>query len=229
MSAGGVLVAMARTVVIGGVGSTLGESVAREFANAGDEVVLWARSESFIRSLAADLREGTPGEALAVPTDVTDPGAVAAAVDEVHEAFGTVDVYVHNAHPDGWEGPLTDDPEALRSHFEVHGYGVAVAVDALLSDLREAGGTVVHNGSERVRWVSRAMAEQLAPEGVHVVWAVVDGWIDGPSVPDDVADEKRADPDEIAAEYHRLVEQDRSVWTFSVDFRPWGDDSFRAP
>jgi len=218
---------MTRTVVIGGVGSTLGESLARRFAQEGDRVALWARTEEFTTSLAAELRAETDGEAVAVQVDVTDPEAVEAGVDAVREAFGAVDVYVHNTPIPGWEGPLNGDPETLVTRFEAVGYGFALVVDELLSDLRD-GGTVIHNTGESVKWISRQTAEQLAPEGVHVVHAFIDGWIDDENVSADVPDAKRADPDEIAAEFLRLVEQNRDVWTFEVDFRPWGDDAFRT-
>lgn len=219
---------MTRTVVIGGVGPTLGESLAREFATEGDNVALWARSTTVTADLAERLSADTPGSAIAVQTDVTDTNAVATAVDQVHKAFGPVDVYIHNVHSDtAWTGPLTDDPGDLATYFETTGYGLAVVVDLLLEDLLSTDGTVIHHTADNLRWITRAMAEQLASEGVHVVRTVIDGEIDGPAAPASISAAERADPDALAAEYRRLVEQDRSVWSSDVDFRPWGDDSFR--
>lgn len=219
---------MTRTVVIGGVGPTVGESVARRFTREGDRVALWARSESFSEQLAAELRAETPGDALAAQVDVTDPEAVEAGVETVREAFGAVDVYVHNTPAPNWSGPLDDDPASLQTTFDTVGYGFVLVVDELLPDLLDGGGTVILNTGDFVKWVARKMAEQLAPEGIHVVHVFVDGWVNGEAVDESVPDEKRADPDEIAAEFLRLVEQDRDVWTFDVDFRPWGDDAFRT-
>jgi Short-chain alcohol dehydrogenase of unknown specificity len=104
---------MPRTVVIGGVGPTIGESVARRFAREGDRVALWARSESFTEQLAAELRAETPGDAVAVAVDVTDPEAVRAGVETVHEAFGTVDVYVHNTPAGGLERAVGRRPRLV--------------------------------------------------------------------------------------------------------------------
>ncbi len=220
---------MTRTIVIGGVGPTLGESLAREFAAAGDRVALWARSESFTAELAATLSAETPGSAIATGVDVTDREAIADGVERVHEAFGRVDAYVHNVAPDeAWTGPLTDGPAEFATYVEAAGYGLVAVVDELLDELRAAGGTVIHHAGDDMRWVSRAMAEQLTAEGVHVVRVVADGWIDGPTVSEDVPNSKRIDPDALAAEYRRLVEQDRSVWSSDVDFRAWGDDAFRT-
>ncbi|MEZ3162816.1 SDR family oxidoreductase [Halorubrum sp. RMP-47] len=217
---------MGRTVVLGGVGPTLGESLARGFARDGDSVALWARTNGFTEPLATDLRAETDGDALAVEVDVTDPDAVEAGAEAVREAFGPVDVYVHNTPVSGWAGPA-DDPEALATMLDTVGYGFALVVDELLSDLR-GGGTVIHNTGDAVKWISRRMAEQLAPEGVHVVHAFIDGRIDDETIPDEVPESKRVDPDRIADEFRRLVEQDRDIWTFDVDFRLWGDDAFRT-
>ncbi len=219
---------MSRTVVIGGVGPTLGASFAERFAAEGDAVALWARSESYTAELAAELRADTPGEAIAIEADVTDPQAVAAAVERVNDAFGTVDVYVHNTPVPGWTGPTDSTPEDLATTLETVGYGFAVVVDALLPDLRDGGGTVIHNTGDFAKWITRSTAEQLATEGVHVVHAFIDGRVDDGSVPETVPAAERVDPDAVAEEFLRLVEQDPDVWTFDVDFRPCGDDSFRT-
>ncbi|MEZ3117368.1 SDR family oxidoreductase [Halobaculum sp. MBLA0147] len=115
---------MTRTVVVGGTGPTIGESVARRFASEGDRVALWARSESFTEEFAADLQSETPGDVIAQRVDVTEPDAVASAVEELHETFGSVDVYVHNTPVPNWSGPSDDDPEALRTTVETVEYGL---------------------------------------------------------------------------------------------------------
>lgn len=218
---------MTRTVVIGGVGPTLGESLARRFASEGDAVALWARSTEFTTALAEELRDETDGDALAVQADVTEPDAVTAAAATVREELGSVDVYVHNTSvPQGWAGPR-DDPEDLLTLLTVPGYGFAVALDELLPDLQSNDGTVIHNTGWFLKWISRRAAEQLAPEGVHVVHVTIDGWIDDETVPETVPESERADPDVLAGEFLRLVEQDRSAWTFDAEFRPWGDEAFR--
>jgi len=219
---------MPRTVVIGGVGPTTGESLARRFAEEGDRVALWARSGEFTQRLAADLQAETPGEVSAVRVDVTDPEAVTGGVSAVNDLFGTVDVYIHNTPVPGWSGPLDSDPGELATTLDTVCYGFTLVVDELLADLREDGGTVILNTGDFARWVAREMATQLAPEGVHVAHVSIDGWVDAESVPEDVPDEKRVDPDVLAEEFLHLVEQDRDVWSFDVEFRPWGDDAFRT-
>jgi hypothetical protein len=208
---GGLTAGVTRTVVVGGVGPTLGESIARRFAREGDSVALWARSESFTAALADDLTGETSGEALAVPVDVTDPDAVTAGAAAVRDAFG----------------PVESDPEDFLRTARTVGYVFALVVDELLPDLRD-GGTLIYNSGDHCRWVPERTAERLAPEGVHVVHTFVDGRVDAEDVPDGVPEEKRADPDAVAEEFLRLVEQDRDVWSSRVDLRPYGDDAFRV-
>ncbi|ERH09635.1 MAG: short-chain dehydrogenase [halophilic archaeon J07HX64] len=219
---------MPRTVVIGGVGPTTGASLARRFAEEGDQVALWARSNGFTDRLAEDLRAETAGDVGAVQVDVTDPEAVRDGVSAVNDLFGTVDVYVHNTPAPGWSGPLDSDPEELATTLDTVCYGFTLVVDELLADLREDGGTVILNTGDFARWIAREMAAQLAPEGVHVAHVFIDGRVNSESIPDEIPDEKRADPDVLAEEFLHLVEQDRDAWSFDVDFRPWGDDAFRT-
>ena len=78
---------MAKTAVISGVGSGLGAALVQKFAREGYQVGMFARSPDYIQSLADELKqEGLTG--LAVPTDITDPEAVANGFAKVREAFG---------------------------------------------------------------------------------------------------------------------------------------------
>ncbi len=65
------------TVVITGASSGIGRAAAWAFAERGARVVLAARRAEVLEDLAREIRE-EGGEALAIPTDVTDPKAVEA-------------------------------------------------------------------------------------------------------------------------------------------------------
>ena len=88
---------MTRTVVVAGVGPGLGESIVRKFAAEGCSVGMFARSAEFLDELEADLDDEGHG-VLAVPTDITDPGAVEAGFEAVREASGPIDTLVNPRH-----------------------------------------------------------------------------------------------------------------------------------
>jgi len=91
---------MPRTVLVAGVGRTLGTAVAECLADAGDRVVLVARTRDVVEPLAADLRD-EGAEAVALRADLTDPEAVTHAVDAARDAFGGLDGVVHAANVPG--------------------------------------------------------------------------------------------------------------------------------
>ncbi len=82
--------------VVTGGGRGIGAAVARVLAAAGARVVVAARSEGEISSVARELR-GSGHEAWAVPCDVTDAGSVGALAQNAIEHLERVDVLVNNA------------------------------------------------------------------------------------------------------------------------------------
>jgi NADP-dependent 3-hydroxy acid dehydrogenase YdfG len=82
-----------RVAVVTGAASGIGEAVARRFVAEGASVALLARRAERLESLAAELGP----RALALPTDVTDPGAVRAAAGAVADRLGRADLLVNNA------------------------------------------------------------------------------------------------------------------------------------
>ena len=231
---------MARTAVIAGVGPGLGESLARKFAREGCHVGLFARSTDYIAELAGDL-EAAGYDALAVPTDLSDPEQVRAGFDEVRQAFGPVDVLVNHASGGSWKGLMDASVEEFERAFAVNGTGAFVCSQEAVGDMLDnGGGTVIFTGAtsavrgrggaigfSAAKFAARGMAEDMArelgPEGVHVAHVVVDGQIRTPQAEDAYPDRDREtflDPDAMAETYWHLVEQDRSAWTLELDLRP---------
>lgn len=84
-----------QVIVVTGAGQGIGFQVARAFALLGGKVVLAELSKRGAQAASAIRDEG--GEALFVPTDVSDPGSVAHLIERVSQAYGPVDVLVNNA------------------------------------------------------------------------------------------------------------------------------------
>ncbi|WP_339103316.1 SDR family NAD(P)-dependent oxidoreductase [Haloterrigena salinisoli] len=224
---------MTRTAVIAGVGPGLGASLARKFVAEGCQVGLFARSAEYLEELADDLGD----DAVAVPTDVTDPEQVEAGFREVRDAFGPVDVLVNHASGGAWQGLREISPDAFEQAWRVSAYGALLCSQAAVDDmLAEDGGTIIFTGATSavrgregaigfsaakfaVRGTAESMARELGPEGIHVAHVVIDGGIRPPNVDDSDA-ATSLDPDAIADSYWHLVTQDRSSWTLELDLRP---------
>jgi clavulanate-9-aldehyde reducatase len=154
-----------------GASSGIGEATARLLAHKGCNVVLAARREDRLKSLAAELGEG----ALAVPTDVTDPAACEALVSRAIEGFGSVDILVANAGL-GLYGSIADgEPEDWRRMFEVNVLGVLYATRAAVRHMLGRGsGDVVFVSSLAGRRVPRAEGTVYAATK-HALTAVAEG------------------------------------------------------
>jgi len=83
-------------VVLTGASAGIGEALALAMAREGARLALGARSEAALRDLAVRC-EAAGGEALAVPTDVTDPAQCGALVEAAVTRWGGVDMLINNA------------------------------------------------------------------------------------------------------------------------------------
>lgn len=93
-----------------GASGGIGAAVARELGAAGGRVILVARTESALESVAAEVRAGG-GDARVVVADLEAPGASQSLMDRLGEP---VDVLVANAGF-GVQGAFAEtDPEAVR-------------------------------------------------------------------------------------------------------------------
>ncbi len=119
-----------RVAIVTGASRGIGAAVARRLANAGVRLGLGSRSGD-------DL--GIP-DAVAMPTDVRDPGAVQALVDATVKRHGGLDIVVANAGV-GAYGPFLElDPEQLELMIDVNLKGVLYTARAALPHLIAGGG-----------------------------------------------------------------------------------------
>ena len=160
-----------KSAIVTGASSGIGEATARLLAKVGCNVVLAARREERLNSLAAELGEGT----LAAPTDVTDPASCAALVARTVEHFGSLDVLVNNAGL-GLYGSIADaDPEDWRRMFDVNVLGVLYTTRAAVRHMLLRGsGDVVFVSSLAGRRVPRADGTVYAATK-HAVTAIAEG------------------------------------------------------
>ncbi len=127
-----------RVTLITGASQGIGRELALTFAEAGDSLVLVARSEANL-SDTAEAANALGAEALVVPTDITDPAEVDAMASTALERFGHVDVLINNSGIGGPSGPLWElDLDGWRQAFAVNVEGVFLVSKALLPQMIEA-------------------------------------------------------------------------------------------
>ena len=122
-----------RTWLITGASRGFGRSFAQAALAAGDRVGAAARDTSSLKDLVAEHGDAV----LPVELDVTDRGAVFAAVRNVHDHFGHLDVVVNNAGY-GVSGAIEElSEEQARRQLEVNVFGALWVTQAALPILRE--------------------------------------------------------------------------------------------
>lgn len=230
---------MTKTAVVAGVGPGLGAALVRKFVTQGCRVGMLARSRDYLEELQDELGEEN---ALAVPADITRDAAVASAFAQVKDRFGPVDILVNHASLSNWKGLMEITAAEFERAWRVTVLGALhcsrVAATDMLTDNR--GGTILFSGATSsirgrqgaidfssakfaLRGLADSMARELWPLGVHVAHVLIDGIIDTARVQEQMnpdPDEPMLKPDDIAAVYWSLVEQQRSAWSFELEVRP---------
>jgi NAD(P)-dependent dehydrogenase (short-subunit alcohol dehydrogenase family) len=95
--------------VVTGAGRGIGEGIAKVLSGAGARVVCAARRKKEVERVAQEIRDNG-GEAIAVPTDVTDPQALEALGQAAITEWGQLDIWVNNAGGSPLQVPLTELP-----------------------------------------------------------------------------------------------------------------------
>jgi short-subunit dehydrogenase len=134
-----------QVIVITGASSGIGLCTARMAARKGAKVVLAARSGESLRQLEEEINRH--GEALCVPTDVSQEGDLRRLANEATQRFGRIDTWVNNAGTSIY-GRLTEVPlEDLRRLFEINFWGVVMGSRIAVEHMGRQGGALINVGS----------------------------------------------------------------------------------
>jgi NAD(P)-dependent dehydrogenase (short-subunit alcohol dehydrogenase family) len=210
-----------RVTLVTGASQGIGRELALAFATAGDALVLVARNAAGLAETATAV-EGLGSEVLVVPTDITDPAAVAVMAERTLARFGRVDVLVNNSGIGGPSGPMWElELEAWRETFAVDVDGVFLVSKALLPSMIERRrGSILIIGSitgKRPLWgrtpyaaakagligLTRTLALEAGAHGVRVN-LISPGFVAGPRIDwviEAQAEGRGVDPEVVRAEF----------------------------
>ncbi len=124
-----------QVVVITGASAGHGRAVARAFAHEGAKIGLLARGREALEATKREV-ESLGGQALALPTDVSDFEQVEAAARAIEAEFGPISVWVNNAMVSVFSPVKHLQPEEIARVTEVtylgYVYGTMVALKRML-------------------------------------------------------------------------------------------------
>jgi NAD(P)-dependent dehydrogenase (short-subunit alcohol dehydrogenase family) len=172
-----------KLALVTGAGRGIGRAVALALANAGAELVLNSRTPAELQAVAAEIG-ALGGRARALPFDVTDSEAAKEAI----AGLSGLDILVNNAGVNRPQPFLEVDEATLDRMIALNIKAAFTVAQAAARHMARAGTGVIinmssqmgHVGTERSRTVyvmtkhaveglTKAMAVELAPNGVRVV------------------------------------------------------------
>jgi short-subunit dehydrogenase len=177
---------MTRWAVVTGASAGLGVEFARQLAQQQYDVVLVARRRDRIEALAREIEQGGR-RAVAIESDLAAPGAVGALVADLDARGVEPDLLVNNAGI-GLHGPALDPlPERVETMLRLNVLALTELALALGKRMATRGAGAIVNVSSTASFqpdpwfaaygatkayvtsFSLALAQELAPRGVHVL------------------------------------------------------------
>lgn len=220
-----------------GAGAGLSASFARLAAQGGLRVSLAARRTEKLADLAAEL------SAKSYEVDASSRASQEALFDAVEQTGGAPDVVLYNPSARAPGSLLDVDPVELEQAMAItatggfhtaqlaarrmlpNKHGALLFTGATASVKAYGRSTAFAMGKFALRALAQSLARELHPQGVHVGHFVIDGGIRNPARPEriDAPDnpDSMLDPDAIAKVYWQHLQQDRSIWSWEVELRPW--------
>lgn len=176
-----------KVALVTGAGSGIGEITAHQFAREGAAVALVGRTAAKLDAVSERIR-GAGGRATFIVADVSDENAVNAAVDEVVERFGRLDIAFNNAGTLGSLSPIAqmelDEFDTvigtnlrgvwLMARAEIRAMlafatkGTIINTSSFVARAASAGSSAYAASKAGVDAMTRALALEVGGEGIRV-------------------------------------------------------------
>ncbi|KAI8093445.1 NAD-P-binding protein [Halteromyces radiatus] len=174
-----------KVLLCSGGGSGICRGMTEAMVRHGAKAVIISRSKDKLEKAAAEMRQATGGEIIAVAADVRKPEAVENAVQKTIEAFGRIDFLINGA-AGNFLAPFQDlSYNAFRTVIEIDLLGTFNLTKAASEHLKKAKGSIInvsatlyytglpyqqHAGSAKaaIDALTKHWAVELGPHGVRV-------------------------------------------------------------
>lgn len=174
-----------QVALITGGGTGIGYGVAELLSELGAHVVLASRKPEHLESARAKLI-AAGGLASSVQLDVRDPEKVNAAVQQIGEEHGRIDLLVNNAAGNFYAPSATLSPNAWRSVVEIDLFGTFYCTQAVYPIMAKQGGGRVVSISMTLHYrgwpqmahataakagvdaLTKTLAVEWAPQGIRI-------------------------------------------------------------
>ncbi|EDY17261.1 short-chain dehydrogenase/reductase SDR [Chthoniobacter flavus Ellin428] len=223
-----------QNVLIIGATSAIAQAVARQFAERGANLVLWARSAEKMGIVASDLRTRYQAKVVIEAFDFVDFSHHAPALDRAIAAHGELHAAIlcHGSLGDQAASQadfsvtdqelLTNCRSALSfltllaNRFEQQGHGTIAVISSVAGDRGRQSNYVYGTAKAALNTFAQGLRNRLYSKGVHVL-TVKPGFVD---TPHDRSPAKRArsspPPDRVARDIIRAIDREQCVL-----YTPW--------
>lgn len=122
-------------VLLTGASQGIGEKLALAMSEAGANLGLMARNEQAMSKVAREIR-AQKRHAIPVPVDLSNPGSIRQAFEQVQRQLGSIDVLINGAGIQAPIGPLSENaPDAWEFNFQVNLFGPMRLIHAILPEM----------------------------------------------------------------------------------------------
>jgi NAD(P)-dependent dehydrogenase (short-subunit alcohol dehydrogenase family) len=236
-----------KVCLVVGAGEGAGSGIARTFAKAGFEVCLTRRPRNIGRlQEQVDAIRTTGGKAHAFPCDAREEDDVVELFRRIEAEVGPIEVMVFNIGANVRFSAVEATARVFRKVWEMACFsGFLAGREAAKVMIPRGRGTIIFTGATAsvrgspmrmafssakpgLRAISRSLARELGPQGIHVAHVIIDGAIEGqfasqnrPDYAERLARDAVLRTDDIGKFYLDLHNQPRSTWVYEADLRPW--------
>ena len=185
-----------KVALVTGAGSGIGKATALLFGKEGARVAALSRTESEVQKTAGEIRQAG-GQAIALKADVSKYDQMEAAIKQIVDQWGQLDIVFANAGINGVWAPLDElTLDEWNTTLDINLTGTFITVKLALPHMKQRGGSVVvcasvngtrvfsNSGATAYSCTKAAqiaftkmLAVELAPFKVRIN-AVCPGWIE---------------------------------------------------